>query len=163
MGELDLQAALAGPRAPPEDLQDEPGPIHHLGVPGLLEIALLDRRHGVVDDDQSAVLRLDEPLYLVDLAGAEQGARPWRRDRHDDALGNIEIDRLGEAGRLGEPIVGAVLGLDVARITIAGPTDAGKHRDEHQRAHHGRLPFDHFSPRASRSLVVGEIVYGSGL
>ena len=40
---LHLQPALAGQRALAEDLQDQAGAVEHLAVPGLLEIALLDR------------------------------------------------------------------------------------------------------------------------
>ena len=43
MRQLDLQPAFARARAPAEDLQDQPGAVEHLGVPGLLEIALLHR------------------------------------------------------------------------------------------------------------------------
>ena len=43
MRKLHLQPALAGERALAEDLQDQPGAVEHLAVPGLLEVALLDR------------------------------------------------------------------------------------------------------------------------
>ncbi len=59
MRQLDLQAPFPRARTPAEDLQNETRPVENLGVPGPLEIALLDGRHGMVDDDQLEVLRLD--------------------------------------------------------------------------------------------------------
>jgi hypothetical protein len=41
VGELDLQRSFAGFCAPSKNLQDQPGAIEHLGVPFLLEVALL--------------------------------------------------------------------------------------------------------------------------
>ena len=43
MRQFDLQRALPGFGAATEDFQDQPGTVEHLRVPGLLEIALLDR------------------------------------------------------------------------------------------------------------------------
>ncbi len=42
MGELDLQPSFSRPRPPAEDLEDQAGAIEHLGVPGLLQVALLN-------------------------------------------------------------------------------------------------------------------------
>ena len=52
MRQLDLQPAFLGARAAAEDLEDQAGAVEHLGVPGALQVALLDWRHGMVDDDE---------------------------------------------------------------------------------------------------------------
>ena len=44
MRKLDLERALPGLGAAAEDFQNEPGAVEHLGLPFLLEVALLDRR-----------------------------------------------------------------------------------------------------------------------
>ncbi len=69
-------AAFLGPRPLAEDLEDQAGAVEHLGVEGLFEIALLDRRQRVVDDDQLRVLFLDDLAQFLNLAGAEQRRRP---------------------------------------------------------------------------------------
>ena len=73
--ELDLQPPLLGVRALAEDLQDEPGAVEHLDVPRPLQVALLDGRDGMIDDDEGDVAGGDQRLELLDLAGAEQGCR----------------------------------------------------------------------------------------
>ena len=102
MSELDLQRALAGAGAGAEDFQDQAGAIEHLGVPRLLEIALLHRRERAIDYDQARLHALDKAGDLRDLAGADERRRPDRGDRHDAGLENIEIDRARETDRLVE-------------------------------------------------------------
>jgi hypothetical protein len=100
MGELDLEAPFPRPRTLPENLQDEAGAVEHLGVPGGLEVSLLDGRERVIDDDELRALGADETRELLDLASAEQSGRPWIRDGHESARLDIEIDGGGETDRL---------------------------------------------------------------
>jgi hypothetical protein len=129
MGELDLQLAFTGMRPLAKDLEDQPGPVDDLRLPGTLEIALLDRRERMVDDDQRDLLGLDPRRNLVDLAAAEEGARPIGGQRHADRVGHVEFDRLGEPDRLVEP------GFRCA----AGLAGRSGHRDEHQRPFAGAI------------------------
>ena len=96
MGELDLQRALAGARAGAEDLKDQSGAIEHLGVPGLLEIALLHRRERAIHHRQTGFDALYQAGNLGDLAGADERRRSYRGNRHDAGVEHVEIDGAGE-------------------------------------------------------------------
>ena len=103
MRKLDLQRAFLGLGAAAEDFQDQPGAVEHLGVPGLLEIALLDRRQRAVHHHQFDVVPGDETDDLLDLALAEIGRRPDLADRRDQGLGDGQIDGARQTGGLVEP------------------------------------------------------------
>jgi hypothetical protein len=121
MGELDLQPSFRRRRALPENLQDKPGPVDHLGLGRGLQILLLDRRDRGVDD-QKLGLGLDDGLGdRLGLALAEQGRRPGAADPEMELLGDVDPDRLGKPRRLLEPR------LDVAK-RIAG-AEIGKGDD----------------------------------
>ena len=100
---LDLQRAFARARAPSEDLENEAGAVEHLGVPGLLQIALLHRRERAVHDDDAGFERFDDPGDLLDLAFAEIGRGPHRAEHDDTGLTDVEIDGAGQPDRLIEP------------------------------------------------------------
>ena len=92
MRKLDLQRAFLGLGAAAEDLQDQPGAVEHLGVPGLLEIALLDRRQRAIHHHEFDVLPGDETDDLLDLALAEIGRGPDLADRRDHGVGDGQVD-----------------------------------------------------------------------
>ena len=66
--QLDLQAALAGAGAAGEDLQDQAGPVDHLDLPGLLQVALLNGREAVVHHDDVGLGGFAEGGDLLHLA-----------------------------------------------------------------------------------------------
>ena len=72
MRQFDLQRAFLGLGATAEDFEDQPGAVEHLGVPGLLEIALLDRRQRAVHHDDADLERSHQAGSLLDLAFAQK-------------------------------------------------------------------------------------------
>ena len=100
---LDLQRAFARARTSSEDLENEAGAVEHLGVPGLLQIALLHRRERAVHDDDAGFERFDDPGELLDLAFAEIGRGPHRAEHDDTGLTDVEIDGPGQPDRLIKP------------------------------------------------------------
>ena len=100
MGQFDLQRALAGLRPLPENLQDQPGAVDDLGLPGAFEIALLHRRQNAIDDDEIDALAGHPLGELVHLAGSEERPRPRIGERHGDACNDVEVDGPGKADRL---------------------------------------------------------------
>ena len=74
---LHLQPSGFAVSALGEDFENKPGPVENLGIPGLFEVALLDGRQRVVDDDDLDLLRGHDSADFVHLARAEEcgGAR----------------------------------------------------------------------------------------
>ena len=129
MRELDLQAPFPRLRPLAEDLEDQAGAVDDLGLPGLLEIALLHRRQRMVDDDEADTVVRDPRADLLDLAGAEQRRRADRSPSGTAMrLDDVEVDRLGEADRLVDPGRG-----DRGRARRRRPSPAARHRHEHER------------------------------
>ncbi len=98
--QLHLQPPGLALRALAENFEDEPGAVEDLGVPGLFEVALLDRRQRVVDDDDLCLFRAHNGADLLNLARAEQGRGTRLRQRHRSGEANLKPDGLGEARRL---------------------------------------------------------------
>src|SRR5260370_28950365 len=95
---LDLQRPFAGMRALPENFEDQPGAVEHLGVPGLLEVALLHRRNGAIHDDEIDLEGLGDPRDLVDLALAQVGPGPNFGDPDHPGLDHLEPHAAGQPG-----------------------------------------------------------------
>ena len=134
MRQLHLEHTLARPGPFPEDLQDQARPVEDLGFPGPFEIALLHRRQRAVDDHQTDVALRHLRGDGLDLAAPEErrgaGARERDRCRGDD----IEIERLGEAHRLGEGVI---------RVPF-GPAAVDRMQDERP---HPLIGFRNLPPR----------------
>ena len=91
--QLDLEPTLPGPRPAGEDLEDQAGPVDHLDLPGLLQVALLDGGQAVVDDGHVRIQGLAEGRDFLDLPGSEQ--RRWRALTKVDeqAVADLEVKR----------------------------------------------------------------------
>jgi hypothetical protein len=98
--QLDLQPALVGAGAIGENLQDEAGAVQHLGLPGLLQVALLHRADLAVDHHQLGIVRLHPRADVVDLAAAQQGRRARAVDVDRHAVDHDQAERAGQADGL---------------------------------------------------------------
>ena len=72
MRELDLQHAFFRACAGAEDFKDQSRAIDDLGVPDLLQVALLDRGNDMIDDDEADFLFGDLSAQFFDLTRSEQ-------------------------------------------------------------------------------------------
>ena len=104
MRQLHLQHAFPRPGAGAKNFENEPGSIDDLGIPRLLEIALLHRRHDVVDDDETDVEFAYPLADFIDLPRSEQGRWARLRQRHDRRVDDVEVDGLCKSDGFGETI-----------------------------------------------------------
>ena len=108
MRKLDLQRALAGARAPPEDFQNQSGAVDDFGAESFFKIALLHRRQGAIDHDEADVLLPNPGGDVVHLAGADEGRRANLREHDGFVPDHVKVDSAGKP-----------LGLKNARAGVA--------------------------------------------
>src|SRR4029453_17221243 len=78
--QLDLQAALMGARPRAKDFENEACPVDDFRLPVPLEIALLHRAQGGIDNDNPDLVFFDQLAESVKGSRAEQAARPRAGD-----------------------------------------------------------------------------------
>src|SRR5579871_3641122 len=96
MRQLDLKRALLGFGATPKNFKNEPGAVEYLRAPGLLEVALLDRRQRAVHHHELSLMAADEADNLFDLTFAEISRGPDLVDRGNQRVGNRQVDGARE-------------------------------------------------------------------
>ncbi len=132
MRELNLKCAFFGFGATSKNLQNEPGTIEDLGAPGLLEIALLDRRQRAIHDHELGLLAGGQTRDLLNFAFAQIGRRPDLANRRDQRISNGEIDGTREPGRLFEARVRSADGIRfLSRFGIAPARSQIRADDNH--------------------------------
>ena len=131
MREFDLQRTFLGLGAAAEDFQDQSGAVEHLGVPGLLEIALLDRRQRAIHHHEFDIVALDETEDLLDLALAEIGRRSDLADRRNQRIRNRQVDGARQTCGFFQPGLGIAHGLVRLRIGIAAAHTQIRTDDDH--------------------------------
>ena len=122
-GEVDLQLAFAGAGAAGENLQDQAGAVHHLGVPGLFQVALLHGAELVVHHHHVDAPGLRQDAELLQLALAEQSGGRDGAERRDLGRHDVQVEGLGEADgllqarvRVAERVVLGTDGVDDERV-----------------------------------------------
>ena len=105
--ELDLHPPLAALRAAGEDVEDQPGAVHDLGVQRDLQVPLVRRGEVAVAEDRACAVRLEGLTDLLDLAAREErrgiGAAPGLQDGGHDlrVRGPCELRELRHVVRQG--------------------------------------------------------------
>ena len=100
--EFDLEAALPGLGALAENLQDEPGAVDHLAAPGALQITLLDRGQGPIDDDDLDRPRRESAPQFLHFAAPKQRRRADRAQGRGLGELDVEADGFRERHRFGQ-------------------------------------------------------------
>src|SRR3546814_5624352 len=103
MRKLDLKRAFLRGGALAKNLQDQTGPVDHLGAERLFEIALLDWRDGAVDDHELGVLPGDVRGKSFDLPRTEQRGRTRGSNANHFAPNGLKRYRRGKTYRLIQP------------------------------------------------------------
>ncbi len=93
-----LQLAFVAVRTLGEDVQDQAGAVDHPALQELLQVALLRRRQGMVDQHQVGAGGLGGRLDLVQLAGADQDRRVGTVDPRGQGGRDAGPGRTGQVG-----------------------------------------------------------------
>ena len=89
-----------------------------LALPGLLQVALLHGGERVVDDDHVGLDGVGLRLQRLDFALSEQRRRRRGAERRDLGVDHLEVERLGEADRLLQPLLRRAQGAGVAACGV---------------------------------------------
>ncbi len=119
MRQLHLQPPLGGGSALPENFQDQPGAVDHLGFQRGFQIALLNRSQARVEHDELCVLHPRGGGDGVNLPLPDQRGRARVAQPHRQPISHIQPDRHRQPGGFRQPC------LAVARMAAL----IGQHDD----------------------------------
>ena len=109
-GQFDLKFAFVALCAGGEDLENQRSAVSHRHAQHALEVALLRRRDGLVEQHGVSLVGIHQQLDLVGLAGADEQRRIGRGAAGDD-LGDWRVARgLGQQSQLVQAFVEATGG-----------------------------------------------------
>ncbi len=113
LGQLDLQLAFAGARAPGKDVEDEAGAVDDLGAQAGLEGQLLGGREVLVDDHGAGAEVAGQGRHLVHLARTDEAGRVVALEALGQGPGDDAAGGLDQAPELGQAdlVEGAVAAL----------------------------------------------------
>ncbi len=132
MREFDLQRTFLGLGAAAEDFEDQSGAVENLGVPGLLQIALLDRRQRAIHHYQFDIVAGDQSDDLLDLALAEICRRPDLADRRDQRVRDREVNGARQTHGFLKPRLGIAQDMLIRlRLGIAAAQTQIRADDDH--------------------------------
>ncbi len=97
--QFDLQPAFLAARPIGKNLKNEPGAVENLRVPGLFEVALLDRAQHVVDNRNRDIPRLDNRSKFLDFPRPQKGRGPGLGERNCTAETDVKTDCVCKTGR----------------------------------------------------------------
>jgi hypothetical protein len=140
LGELDLRLAVPRAGVLREDVEDQGGPVDHLDLELVLELAQLAGRELAVADHGVRVGGAHGVAELGDLARADEGGGIGPAAALDQSVEHLRAGGLGEAGQLGQRrlrLFGAALGPDTdeddaleAQLPVLDLGDVGELRGE---------------------------------
>ncbi len=113
MRKFDLKRALLGLGASAENFEDQPGPVENLGIPGLLEITLLDRRQCAIHHDKFDLVSRDKTDNLFDLPLSEISRGTDLAHRCNQGIGNRQVDGPRQARGFLQPRLGIANGMRI--------------------------------------------------
>ena len=143
LGQLDLGLAFLALRVLGEDVQDQRGPVDHLDLELVLQVAQLRGGQLAVGDHRVGAERRDQVAQVGHLAGTDEGRRVRLLPPLDHAVQHLGTGGLGEQLQLGQRVLrvlGAALGPDadqqhpleqqLAVLDLADVGQLGRHADD---------------------------------
>ena len=115
LSQFNLQLALVRLRPLGKDIEDQAGAIHHPALQDALQVALLHRRQGMVDQHQVNAFSLHHLQGLIHLATTDQGGRIDRIDacfQSPEHLGSGRARQFDELFQQGRIIMAGAMRLD---------------------------------------------------
>ena len=96
LGQFDLELALEGARPLGKDVEDQTGAVDHPTLKQTLQVALLGRGQGMIEDDQVGRGGRDQVLEFVGLARADEEPRVGAGAAPGQGADHLGTGRAGE-------------------------------------------------------------------